>query len=67
MLEEKTCTTCNSPMDVIGVYRNNHKEQEFYVCPKCHAPELKKFSDLLRWKPQIIIDRRTLEREEEGE
>jgi len=34
------CITCKTKMHLIRIYQKGHY-QEFYLCPKCHEPELR--------------------------
>jgi len=40
----KKCTSCGEEMDIIRVFLLGQLPEEFQACPKCHEPELRRFS-----------------------
>jgi hypothetical protein len=43
-MDFKKCETCRNGMDILRIMMWNTKYVDCDVCPKCHAPELHRFS-----------------------
>lgn len=43
-MKHKTCISCREQMDIIEIYTCGKLMRKFDVCPKCHEPELRRFS-----------------------